>query len=79
MINQNIKTNPFTLKTEASEGIKIAPIEDLRVPRKIKKRIKKSKYNIYKIIKIKCYRNCVTNKIYYDLFFTTNTKELHDL
>lgn len=41
-------------------------IVELRVPRRIKKKIKNSKY---KVFKIRCWRDTFSRKIIFDLFF----------
>lgn len=54
----------------------IPKIKEVRIPRKIKKRIKKSRYNVFKI---KCWKDSLTKRYFFDIFFTINIKELHDL
>lgn len=45
------------------------PIEELRIPRKKKKQIKKLKTNVFKV---KCWRDKVTKRVFFDVFFKVN-------
>jgi len=53
---------PFLIVGKA----KPTSIVELRVPRKLKKKIKKSKHNIFKI---RCWKDTFSRKIIFDLFF----------
>lgn len=65
------QSNPFSIKI----GNIPNKINRVRIPRKIKKRIKKSKYNVFKI---KCWEDQLTKKYFFDIFFHVNLKQ-HDL
>lgn len=49
------------------------PIEELRIPRKKKKRIKRLKTNVFKV---KCWQDKVTKRVFFDVFFIVNKHDL---
>lgn len=50
----------------------------LRIPRKIKKKIKR-KSNYYKVFKIICYKDTFTKRIFFDIFFNTSIEQINKL